>query len=57
MYVPTLQERRCVTCVRSTSQEDETCLLRFKAASAAAVREAARGAALTFERVAEAVGR
>ena len=31
-------------------------LLRFKAASAAAVREAARGAALTFERVAEAVG-
>jgi Protein of unknown function (DUF4242) len=37
--------------------EDETCLLVFEAASADAVREAARGATLSFERVAEAVAR
>ena len=35
--------------------EDETCFFLYEAASADAVRAAARGAALTFERVAEAV--
>lgn len=35
--------------------EDETCLLLYEAPSAEAVREAARGAGLQFERVLEAV--
>jgi len=35
--------------------EDETCFYLYEAASADAVREAARRAALSFERVAEAI--
>jgi Protein of unknown function (DUF4242) len=45
-----------VRCLRSIFvPEDETCFFLFEAASAEAVREAARRAALPFERVTEVV--
>ncbi len=50
------REGTTVRCVRSIFvPEDETCFVLCEAASAAAVHETARRAALTFERVAEAV--
>lgn len=46
-----------VRCLRSIFvPEDETCFLLCEAGSAAAVLETAQRAALTFERIAEAVG-